>query len=735
VKQVLQYPKRGELRIEDVPAPALKTGGVVIENSASLLSAGTERAIIEMTEKSVLGKAKERPDLVRQVIQKVRTEGALNTYRKVKSRLDAPAPLGYSCAGVITEVSPEINDLAVGQRVAAAGFGYASHANVVFVPRNLTAVIPDNVSTEEASFVTLGAIALQGVRQANPTLGETIAVVGMGLLGQLTAQMLKANGCLVVGMDIDNAKLKLGQKLGCASVINNTEGDPVGLCQELTGGRGVDRVIITAASASPALMNMAAEICRERGHITVVGAVKMDLDRRPFYNKELSLNLSRSYGPGRYDNKYEEQGHDYPVSYVRWTERRNMECFLQMISNGSANVRDLITHRFPIAEATAGYDMIMGRASEKDFLGVILNYGANESSSLSATVTAKTMAIKPSGATTNTHMKNSPMKLGAIGSGSFSTGVLYPLLQNLKTVDLHTIVTSNGVNAMNTARQFGFANAGTSFDELLRNQEVSAILIATPHNVHTEQVIASLESGKDVFVEKPLATTKEELDNVISAYSANPGNLMVGFNRRYSPAALAVKKHLIQTETPAMYVYRINAGFIPKESTLQDDTIGKGRLIGEACHFIDLINYLAGATPQTVFAEGVGFTTSKFLTQDNVNMTMKLSDGSTAVIVYTASGGAGLPKEALEVHCAGSSYVLDDFKSAVMHNNGKITKLWSGAQDKGHKAELATFATLQRGSETAQEIAEAGFCATDVTLAVVESLRTNQIVTLNNSRN
>ncbi len=721
MKQVLQYPKRGELRIEEVPAPALKTGGVVIKNSASLLSAGTEKAIIQMAEKSVLGKAKERPDLVRQVIQKVRTEGALNTYRKVKSRLDAPAPLGYSCAGVISEVSLGVNDLAVGQRVAAAGFGYASHADMVFVPRNLTAVIPDNVTMEEASFVTLGAIALQGVRQANPVLGETIAVIGMGLLGQLTAQMLKANGCAVVGMDIDNTKLELAQKLGCTSVINNTEADPTGLCQELTGGRGVDRVIITAASSSPALMNMAAEICRERGHITVVGAVTMDLDRRPFYNKELSMNLSRSYGPGRYDNKYEEQGHDYPVAYVRWTEGRNMECFLQMISNGSVNVRDLITHRFPIADATTGYDMIMGRSEEKDFLGVILNYDTT-----TATTNTKTLALKPSSASAKTHMK-----LGAIGSGGFSTGVLYPLLQNIKEVELHTVVTSNGVNAMSTAKQFGFANAGTSFDELLANPEVSAMLIATPHNVHTQQVLASLEAGKDVFVEKPLATTKTELEEVVKSYNSNPGNLMVGFNRRYSPAALTVRKQLAQSETPAMYIYRINAGFIPKESPLQDDTIGKGRLIGEACHFIDLINYLSCATPQTVFAEGVGFTTSKFLTEDNVNITMKLSDGSTGVIIYTASGGAGLAKEALEVHCAGSSYVIDDFKSAVMYNNGKTKKLWSGAQDKGHKAELNTFATLARGSNEAQEIASDAFCATDVTLAVVESLRTNQLVSLN----
>ncbi len=728
MKQVLQYPKRGELRIEDVPSPALKIGGVVIENRASLLSAGTERAIIEMAEKSILGKAKERPDLVRQVIEKVKTEGMLNTYRKVKSRLDAPAPLGYSCAGVVTEVSAEINDLAVGQRVAAAGFGYASHADLVFVPRNLTAVIPDNVTMDEASFVTLGAIALQGVRQANPTLGETVAVIGMGLLGQLAAQMLKANGCTVIGMDIDDSKLTLATKLGCAYAVNNNTADTVSLTQSLTGGRGVDKVIITAASASPTILNMAAEICRQRGHITVVGAVKMDLDRRPFYNKELSLNLSRSYGPGRYDTKYEEQGHDYPIEYVRWTERRNMECFLQMIACGSVNVRDLITLRFPIADAGTGYDMIMGRATEKDFLGVVINYDSNNTDTTgksSKTSIVKTMAIKPSGATSNTHMK-----LGALGSGGFSTGVLYPILQNLKTVDLHTVVTSNGVKAMSTARQFGFANAGTSFEEMLTNREINAMLIATPHNLHTEQVIDSLKAGKDVFVEKPLATTKEELTSVITAYENNPGTLMVGFNRRYSPAALAVKKRLLQSETPAMYIYRINAGFIPKESPLQDDTIGKGRLIGEACHFIDLIHYLSGATTETVFTEGVGFTDSQFLTQDNVNMTMKLTDGSTAVIVYTASGGAGLPKEALEVHCSGSSYVIDDFRTATMYNSGKVTKLWSGAQDKGHKAELETFTTLTRDSESAQQIANEAFSATNVTLAVVESLRTNEIVSV-----
>lgn len=726
MKQVLQYPKRGQLRVEEVPAPASKLGGVTIQNGASLLSAGTERAIIEMAEKTIIGKARQRPDLVRQVIEKVKTEGLMNTYRKVKTRLDAPLPLGYSCAGIVQEVSPEITDITVGQRVAAAGFGYASHADMVFVPSNLTAPIPDNVSLEEASFVTVGAIALQGVRQANPTLGERIAVIGMGLLGQLTAQMLKANGCMVIGMDIDDEKLTLAKRLGCAHTINSKNSSTVSDVMMLTAGVGVDRVIITAGASSSSIINQAAEICRDRGQVTVVGAVGMELDRKPFYDKELSLNLSRSYGPGRYDTKYEEQGQDYPIGYVRWTERRNMICFLEMISSGQVNVSALITHRFAIEDAATGYDLIMGR-TPGSYLGVVLTY-SQENNLSSKTKMVSNPAVKKN---------NNPerMNLSALGAGNFSTGVLYPILQGMKNVSLGTVVATNGVKAMNVSRQFGFAGAGTSVDEALADSSINAILIATPHNLHAEQVIASLDAGKDVFVEKPLATDTEELEKVNQAYRRNPGKLMVGLNRRFSPAALATRKEMMKLDGPAMYQYRINAGFIPKDNPLQDDKIGKGRIIGEVCHFVDLINFLSDSLPVSVQAIGVGFKEGQYLSSDNAQINMRLADGSTAMISYVACGGAGLPKELLEVHCQGTSIVIDDFILTEMYRNGSVKKLHSGAQDKGHANELKMFSELQRDSLQMNELTESAFVATKVTFAIVESMRTGRIVQLDYSFN
>lgn len=722
MKQALQYPKRGELRVEELPAPALKIGGVVIANRASLISAGTERAIIELAEKSIVGKARQRPDLVRQVISKVKTEGLMNTYRKVKNRLEAPVPLGYSCAGVISEVSREITDLAVGQRVAAAGFGYASHAEMVFVPKNLTVPIPDKVSMEEAAFVTLGAIALQGVRQANPTLGEKIAVVGLGLLGLMTMQALKANGCSVVGLDIDESKLALARSLGCDLTLNNSAAATQSQIMNFTGGVGVDRVIITAASASPELMNQAAEMCRDRGHITVVGAVSMDLDRRPFYNKELSMNLSRSYGPGRYDTKYEEQGHDYPIAYVRWTERRNMECFLNMIADGKMNVRELITHRFPIESANDGFDLILGKTHEK-FMGVVVTYAA-AASAASQSVQVNSSSLKG--------MKSRPghMTLGAIGAGNFATGVLFPILKTLKNVDLKEVVATGGTKALQVARSFGFETAGTSVEQMLDRPDINAVLIATPHNFHAQQVIAALNANKDVFVEKPLATDNEELKNVIIAFQNSSGKLMAGFNRRHSPAARVLKKHIAELGAPALYTYRINAGFIPKESPLQDDTIGKGRIIGEVCHFVDTIMYLSGAVPVSVFAVGAGFKGGQYLSSDNAQINLTLSDGSTAVITYVACGGSGLAKELIEAHCKGVSFVIEDFKMTRMYRDGTAKTLLTGKQDKGHEQELKTFSTLTRDDAQMTEMLNDAIIATRATFGIVESMGTGAVVNI-----
>jgi len=720
MKQVLQYPKRGMTVIEEVPTPALKSGGVIIANAVSLVSAGTERAMISLAEQSLIGKAKARPDLVRQVIAKARAEGALNTWRKVRSRLEAPTPLGYSCAGVIREVARECeNEFRVGQRVAAAGFGYASHADIIFAPKHLCASIPDSVTMEEASFVTLGAIALQGVRQANPTLGERVAIIGMGLLGQLTAQIVRANGCLAIGLDINETKLALARRLGCDVTINNGAHSVLDAVLAATGGRGADRVIVTAASDSAEIMGLAARVARDRGLVTVVGAVNMTLDRRPFYDKELTMNLSRSYGPGRYDTTYEERGVDYPLSYVRWTEQRNMVCFLELIATGRVNVRDLITHRFTIEEAMRAYDVIMGRVGA-EFLGVTLSYDHVSDHEKAQLADTSVSVTKPRAHPAST-------VIGAIGAGNFGAGVLYPHLRAMKDVRLERIVATSGVKALSVAKQFGFSKAGTSVAETLADETINAVIIATPHNLHAQQVIAALDAGKNVFVEKPLATTIDELRDIVQARKRAPGDLMVGFNRRFAPAIKVTRERLMQTAGPKMITYRVNAGFIPASHSLQDPEIGKGRIIGEMCHFIDTAIYLTGAEVTGVQALAMHDPTGRYLSGDNITVGLTFADGSTASIAYLACGAEGLPKERIEVHHQGSSYIVEDFVRAEMWRNGKKITLWSGAQDKGHRNELAAFVGLVTGVfDNAGGMRDA-IAATRATLAVCEALQTGEL--------
>lgn len=702
------------LRIEDVPSPALRTGGVIVRNVCSLVSSGTERAIIELAEKGLISKARSRPDLVRQVIDKVKSEGLVSTYRKVMSKLESPIPLGYSSAGVVEEVSPELSELAVGERVACAGFGYASHAELVFVPKNLVTKLPSGVSFRDGSFVTLGAIALQGIRQADVRLGECVAVMGLGLLGQLTVQMLKASGCRVVGLDIDKNRIDLAIENGLDLGVDNSSSSYKRDVLQFSSGIGVDRVIVTAASASSELISQAAEIARDRGHITVVGAVGMNLDRKPFYDKELSLNLSRSYGPGRYDREYEEMGQDYPLPYVRWTERRNMGAFLDLIAEGKVRIDKLVTHTFDSADAEKAYGIVTGKCPEPH-LAIILTYPAEVARDRSVGVLPKPM---------RTAAPSDKVVIGACGAGSFATGVVFPVIRSSGKYDLRWLSSANGVKAVSVARQFGFQNATTSLDEMLADAQVGAVFVLTPHNFHCQQVVRALHSGKWVFVEKPLATTEEELLQIIEAKKLNSAQLMVGFNRRHSPAASIVRNELAKNSMPALYNYRVNAGFVPKGNSLHDDRIGKGRIIGEACHFIDLISFLARSVPTDIMTYSADMGNSQYLNSDNVHISFKLADGSAAAITYAAVGGSGMPKERLEVFSAGTSYVIDDFKTVQKFANGKVTALYRGSQDKGHKAEFERFATSFLAGEDFTEDFENAVSVTRATFAAVKSLST-----------
>jgi len=698
------------LKIEEVPSPALRDGGIVVRNVVSLVSAGTERSIIELAEKSLVAKASSRPDLVRQVIDKVKSEGLMTTYRKVKSRLDSPIPLGYSCSGVVDRVPDDINEFAVGERVACAGFGYASHAESIFVPKNLTVRLPQSVTFEEGSFVTLGAIALQGIRQADVRLGETVAVFGLGLLGQLTVQMLKASGCRVVGLDIDRGKLELALKQGIDLAVDNSKDNFDRDVLHFTEGHGADAVIITAATQSSELVAQAAAVARDRARVTVVGAVGMDIPRKPFYEKELSLKLSRSYGPGRYDRSYEEMGNDYPIGYVRWTEKRNMQAFLNLVADKKVRLNDLITHRFKAEDAESAFDIVTGK-NPQPHLGILLNY--EESSRWTPSVEVYPRPVRNIPATDS-------MTIGAIGCGSFASGVIFPILQKNKRYDLKWLAAPNGVKCKSSAGQFGFQNATTDESSILADPSVGAVMILTPHNLHADQVVAALEAGKWVFVEKPLATTPEELSRIVEARKNNAAQLMVGFNRRYSEPVELIREKLAKLKLPKLFNYRINAGYIPKESPLQDDKIGKGRIVGEICHFIDLMAYLADAHPTEVFSRSLWIGGDQYLNSDNLHVSIRFEDGSAGTITYAACGGPGMPKEHLEVFCGGVGISLDDFKRVTCYEKGAMSKLYDSKQSKGHEEELEYF--VQRFTEgslldsefrSAVEVTKATFAVSD----------------------
>jgi polar amino acid transport system substrate-binding protein len=717
MKQVVQYPKKNMLRIEEVPSPALREGGVIVRNVCSLVSAGTERSIIGLAEKNLVAKARSRPDLVKQVIGKVRTEGIRSTFNKVRSRLQSPIPLGYSSAGVIENISPELSEFATGERVACAGFGYACHAEMIFVPKNLVVKLPTNVSFRDGSFVTLGAIAMQGVRQAKVELGENVAVFGLGLLGQLTLQMLKAAGCRVIGLDIDKSKIDLAVENGVDLAVDNSSDEFERSVTHFTGGIGVDKVIITAATASSEIIRQASQIARDRGHITVVGAVGMELDRKPLYDKELSLNLSRSYGPGRYDRQYEEIGHDYPIGYVRWTERRNMAAFLDLIAEGKIKLDKLVTHTFDCKDTEKAYSIVTGKTPEPH-LGIVLRYPRDVKS-------VKTVSLAPM-----SPPKTDKLVIGACGAGPFATGVLFPACRDNAKIICRTLAAPNGLKSLTAAKQFGFQSATTSFDRVFEDPQIGAVMVLTPHNMHAGQVVRALEAGKWVFVEKPLATSERELRDVEKAMTSNSAQLMVGFNRKYSPAALAIKSRLEDIPYPALFNYRINAGFIPKESMLQDDKIGKGRIIGEVCHFIDLMSFMAGSSPIEVFASCAENGGRQYLNSDNVQILVRFGDGSSGSITYAANGGAGMPKERFEIFSGGTSFVIDDFKSAEMYRDGKRTKLYSGSQDKGHKNEIEAFAAHFLGSDDLTAEFESACAVTRSTFAVLKSLSTGRPVAI-----
>ncbi|HEX6909528.1 MAG TPA: bi-domain-containing oxidoreductase [Longimicrobium sp.] len=709
MKQVLQHVRSGKLELAEVPEPAPRAGGVVVRNAASLISAGTEKMIIDFAGKSLLGKARERPDLVRQVVDKVRKDGLGPTMQTVMSRLDQPMALGYSCAGVVESAGRGAPEFQAGDRVACAGMGYASHAAAVFVPRNLTVAIPDGVSFEDASYVTLGAIALQGVRVAAPRIGETVAVIGLGLLGQLTVQILRAAGCRVVGIDLDPSKVQLARQLGAELAL--LRGDDVhGALEAFTGGIGADSVVVAAAADSNDPIELAGELCRDRGVVSMVGAVKMDIPRKVYYDKELELRLSRSYGPGRYDPEYEEGGRDYPIGYVRWTERRNMQEFLRLVAAGQVTPSRLTTHRFDLADAERAYAIVMGE-DRQPFLGVVLTYPQN------APAGGRTVQLRPAAPTSG------KIGLGVIGAGNFAKAVLLPRIAKAG-VDLVGVSTATGASARTTGDKFGFGYCTTDTDRLLADPAVHAVVIATRHGSHAGMAARALRAGKAVFVEKPLALDEDGLQEVLAAQAETGGVLAVGFNRRFSPLVQQMKA-AFAPGAPLAMTYRINAGPIPAGSWIHDPEQGGGRIIGEVCHFVDLVQHVADDEVAEVFAINAGGHASGL--HDVVTITLRLRGGSIASISYFSNGDKSYPKERLEVYGGGALAVLDDFRELTVSRGGKRKSVKKLSQDKGFDEEIAAFLRAVKDGDVPISLASLT-ATTRATFAVEESLRTGQPV-------
>jgi predicted dehydrogenase/threonine dehydrogenase-like Zn-dependent dehydrogenase len=677
MKQILQYLGNGETILAEVPCPKRSGGSLLCETKTTLVSLGTEKMLIDFGKGSLLAKARAQPDKVKQVLQKIKTDGLKTTIDTVKAKLDSPIQLGYCNVGTVLESDPQ-SKFQKGDRVVNNG----PHAEFVNVAENLAAKIPDNVTDEAAAFTVVGAIGLQGVRLLKPTLGEKIVVSGLGLIGLLTVQILKANGCQVLGIDFDPKKLELARQFGAETVDLGQGQDPVRIAEHWTNGVGVDGIVITASTKSDQLIHQAASMCRKRARIILVGVIGLNLQRADFYEKELSFQVSCSYGPGRYEDSYERKGMDYPIGFVRWTEQRNFEAILELLAGGKIDVSPLITHRFNFDDALTGYQAV----DEPGAMGILLNYGTDN---------GQPCQIEDANAneltacnTSDQEISNfSNVRIAFVGAGGFTTRMLLPLLPK-QNVTLDTIVSSTGVSAAHAAKKFGFASAESDSSLVWNNRDINTVFITTPHNSHAKLVCDALAAGKHVFVEKPLALTHDELNQVVEKIENAPKQLlMIGFNRRFSPHTQKIKKWLAGTPGPKAIVITMNAGAIPANHWTQNLEVGGGRINGEACHLIDLARYLADApilsTSVNTMVSGDGSL------GDCVAINLSFEDGSIATIHYLANGSKDFPKERFEVFAGGKVAVCDNFRSSRLV--GSKEKFKTRGQDKGHAAELKAF--------------------------------------------
>jgi len=703
--QLTQKLNNGEMVVNEISLPVFGIGMVLVKNHYSLISAGTEGNTVNSARKSLIGKAKEKPQQVKQVLDVISQQGPVQAYRAVTKKLEAYSSLGYSSAGEVIDVGDNVTEFKIGDQVACAGVGYANHAEIVAVPINLCVKLYNKADLKKASYNTLGAIAMQSVRQADLRLGESCAVIGLGLLGQLTCLILKASGVRVVGIDV-NASAVETAAAHCAdlAMLRNIPGIEDSI-SDFTGGLGVDAVIIAAATDSTDPINFAGSIARKKGKVVILGAVPPAFDRDPYwYRKELELKMSCSYGPGRYDLNYEEKGIDYPPAYVRWTEKRNMEAFQQLLADGKIDIDYLTTHEFDLVDAPKAYDMIVNKT--EPYLGIIIRYNTNKP----VEKDKKIIVSQP--------VPEKEINIAFIGAGSYAQGNLLPNLPKWNNITRKGVLTNTGTTSKRVAERFHFEYCTSNEDDIIKSDSVNTIFIATRHDSHAEYVIKSLSAGKHVFVEKPLCLTREELDKITEIKATTPDKqVCVGFNRRFSPLSVFLRKHI--GTGPMTIVYRVNAGKIPSDTWIQDMELGGGRIIGEACHFIDYLTWLNGSLPIIVYATALPDLEAR---NDTVNINISFENGSTGIVAYYANGPKSMPKEYVEVFRSGASGVIDNFKKAEFYGRKKLKKSLFN-QDKGQKQMVEGFLqSIHQGKSLIpfDEIA----AVTKASFAVLESIRT-----------
>lgn len=707
MKQLILHLKTGNTLLEDVPAPQIRRGQVLIQTRRTLVSLGTERMLVEFSRGSLISKARQQPDRVKQVLEKIRTDGLIPTLETVFNKLDQPLPLGYCNVGEVVAVGEGVTDLAIGDRVASNGH----HAEVVCVPRNLVARVPDRVSDDEAVFTVIGSIGLQGVRLLNPTLGETVVVVGLGLIGLLTAELLRLNGCRVIGLDVDEKKLELARSRGVIALNPAGGTDAVKAVLALTQGVGADGVVITASAKSDELISQAARMSRKRGRIVLVGVIGLNLSRAEFYEKELTFQVSCSYGPGRYDDLYEQQGADYPLPFVRWTQNRNFQTILQLLETGQLDVKPLITEVVPFGN----FDRIYREISHSASIASLMSYP--EKRDLKPVIRLRESRYEGAGTTV----------AGLIGAGNFTSAVLLPALKETG-VPLKTIASANGLNGTLLAKKYGIALSTTDYREVLDDPEINLVVITTRHQQHARMTREALLAGKHVFVEKPLAIYEDELEQLVEVHQQTDKTVLVGFNRRFSPHVQKMKAllgGLASGDVPMNVIATMNAGFIPASSWVHDRAVGGGRIPGEACHYVDLITFLTGSRVVAVCMNAMGRQTSE--TSDSASLLLRYENGSTGVINYFANGSKAYAKERFEVYSQERTLVLDNFRTLKGYGFKGFSDL-STQQDKGHKAQFQRLVEQVRtGGEPLIPFNEL-VNTTRTMLAALQSLKTRQWV-------